>query len=96
MEGLRPPFISRDAEPGYGSGVVCELLDFLGKGEERDEGVSSGCDGKSCVAERVSVAVWGFTWVLGMWALAGDEEPEGLYNEDEDNFKLGRHWGSAV
>lgn len=63
MEGLRPPLVRRDSEPGDGGGVVAELLDLLVEVEEGDEGVGSGFEGERGVAEGVRV-VGRKAWVL--------------------------------
>lgn len=51
MEGLGPPLVGGEAEPGNGGGVVAEERDLLMEAEEGDEGAGPGVDGEGGFAE---------------------------------------------
>ena len=67
MEGLRPPLVGGDAEPGDGGGVVGEKGDLFMEGEEGDEGGSPGRDGEGGVAEWVGGVVGWLAWEIWNW-----------------------------
>lgn len=60
MEGLGPPLIGRDAEPGDGSGRVHKLLGLLLEGEAADEVGGSEVEGEGGVAEGEGGGLRGF------------------------------------
>ncbi|PKI47604.1 hypothetical protein CRG98_031993 [Punica granatum] len=51
MEGLGPPLVGGDAEPGNGGGVVAEEGDLFVEAQQMDERAGPGGDGKGSVAE---------------------------------------------
>lgn len=67
MEGLRPPLVGRYSEPWDAGGVVRELLDLFWKGEEGDEGLSSGSDGEGGIAEGIGTVVGWLAWEPDGW-----------------------------
>lgn len=95
MEGLGPPLEGREAEAGYGTGGVGELLDLLRKGEEGDEVAGANGDGEGCVAEGEGGVVRGLAWHLGeLGIITGEAGGQGIegggQKEEEEEDPLQR------